>query len=612
VNPWTPKMMKSRIEWQNVRIVPVLHNRMEFALEVRRQFHEFKPAHVAVEYPNTLGDLIARGVRRLPLLSAVHYPESDGTFMYLLVEPTDGQVEAIRLALEHRFPAHFIDRDTQGYPLDRSPMPDPYSISKVGHYAYCQAYLQTRKDRPASTEDALRERTMAYHLQRLNAGGDKVLFVCGLYHLPGVLKMLQLPQTEVIGRRHREGAGLAHLHADSSREVMTEMPFLTARYERFRSEEAGKEEDPDRLKIQNNLIALARLSHWKNSKEELTQNQVRVLHKFARNYALITGALVPSFYQLVVAARGAADDNFAYELWDKGSDYPWQTESPELPVMRLSGEDLFLDQKRIKFHRRLKTFRRRLVPVPVKKRIREKVPGEWQKSFDRFTICSYPPEDVVIEGYGKYLQEKALKIKTEENAKIIPFVSSMMDGIDIRETVRNWSKGAIYVRESRPFRGEVGSVVVVFDADLEKEKEKFPWKVTWLGEHDQESDMAFYSTPAGEVMDGPGICRCQYGGFMLTSPPLRVVDIWKDPFFDMARSKPERLLMAAIDYSLEKHVVYVAANPPSGWCHSMAARLGKKIIYLPIGTFSPVTLKKIRRFHVLSGHHVRKYAKQYI
>jgi hypothetical protein len=521
-------------------------------------------------------------------------------------------VEAVRLALENDLPVHCIDRDTEGYPVDRSPMPDSYAVTRVGHHVYCRAYLRTRKDTAVSTEDALRERTMAYHLQHLNEAGGKVLFVCGLYHLPGVLKMLELPQADVIGRRHREGAGLAHLHPDSIREVMTEMPFLAERYERFRSEGAGKEVDLDRLRVQNDLVALARQNHRKNSKEELSRSQVRVLHKFARNYALITGGLVPSFYQLVVAARGAADDNFAYELWDKGSEYPWQTESSELPVIRLSGEDLFLDQKRIKFHRRLKAFRRRLVPVPVKKKIREKVPGEWQKGFDRLTICSYPPEDVVVEGYGRYLQQKALKIKTEENARIVRFVSSMMDGIDIRETIRNWNKREIYVRESRPFRGKVGSVVVIFDADLDKDKEKFSWKVTWLGEHEQESDMAFYSTPAGEVMDGPGISMCQYGGFMMTYPPMRVFDIWKDPFFDPARNKPERLLMAAVDYSLEKHVVYVAANPPSGWCQSMAARLGKKIIYLPIGTFSPVALKKIRRFHVLSGHHVRRYAKQYI
>jgi hypothetical protein len=362
------------------------------------------------------------------------------------------------------------------------------------------------------------------------------------------------------------------------------------------------------------LVGLARERHWKDRKERLTQGQVRVLNKFARNYALVTGRLTPNLYQLVVAARGAADDDFAYELWDAGTDYPWQTEEPGLPVLRLSGEDLFLDQKLIRFHRRLKSTRRRLVPVPVKKRPREAYPGEWREKFQGQAICSYPPEDVVIEGYGAYLKKKAIEIKTQENHRVEPFVSSLLDGLDLRETLRDWGSGKIYVKEDRPLRGKVGSVVVIFDPDRRDRdgKERYPWRVTWLGEHAQESDMAFYSTPAGEVMDGPGISRCQYGGFMLTYPPMRVYDIWKDPYFRFARNKPERLLMAALDYSEEKHVVYVSPTPPSGWCRSMAARLGRKILYIPIGVLSRATLNRIRQFHVLDGHHVRKFAREYL
>lgn len=606
------RMRYDRIEWQNVRLVPILHNRMEFATEVRRQLEEFRPDHVAIEYPSTLKEKILQGIERLPYLSVVHYEETDGAFIYLLLEPNDGQVEAARLALENGIPLHFIDRDTEGYPLDLSPMPDPYALTKIGHFLFCQAYLRKHRDDPRSMEDRLREKTIAYHLQQLSRKGERIFFVGGLHHLPGLFEMLTQPQTEVIGRRRRKGVGLAHLHRDSSREIMSEMPFLAAKYERSRSDkDAGT---LDRLEANNQLIKISRQNYWKNSKEELSRSQVRVLNRFARNYALVSGGLVPGFYQLIVAARGAADDNFAYEVWDKGSDYPWQTENPGLPVLRLSGEDLFLDQKRIRFHRRLKTFRRRLVPVPIKKKKRERTPGEWKKDFQGLFICSYPPEDVVVEGYGQYLQKKALEIKSEENTRIVPFTTSMEDGLDIRQTIREWPTGPIYVEESRPLKGKVGSVVVIFDPDFPDKdgKENFPWRVTWLGEHDQESDMAFYSTPAGEVMDGPGISRCQYGGFMLTYPPLRVYDIWKDPFFHVARNKPERLLMSAIDYSLEKHVVYVAATPPSGWCQSMASRVGKKIIYLPIGIFSPVTLKKIRQFHVLDGHHVRKYAKHYI
>ncbi len=597
------------IGWGSIRIVPILHNRLEFALAVNRLFKTFGPDHVAVEYPNTLKRRIIQGIKRLPLLSVVHYEGHDGTFVYLPLEPCDGLVEAVRLALEKDIPVHFIDRDTEGYPLDHEPMPDAYAVTRIGHDAYCRAHMEINRQVKPATEDTLREKTMAWHLQELERSGEKILFVCGLSHVNGILNMLDRPQAPVIGRRVREKVGLAHLHRDSSREIMTEMPYLQGIWENHRT----RNEMPDRLKIHMDLLKGAEKKYWKNSKEKITRTQIRILNRFARNYAFLTGKLVPDFYQLIVASRGAVDDNFAFEVWDLGSDYPWQRENPELPVLRLKGEDLFLDQKRIRFHRQFKQMRRRLIPVPVKEKRKRRDPEKWKKEFKADAICSYPPEDVVVEGYGHYLKNKALEIKREENLSIEPFTCSMEDGIDIRETLREWQSGKLYVRSERPLRGKVGSVVVVFDADLQKNgKENFPWCVTWLGEHSQESDMAFYSTPAGQVMDGPGISRCQYGGFMLSYPPLRVYDIWRDSFFDVARNKPERLLMAAIDYSLEKHVVYLAPDAPSGWCQSMAARLGKKIIYLPLGTVSPVTLKRIRQFHVLDGHGVRRYARYYL
>ena len=599
----------AEIRWHNIRMVPILHNRMEFALEVRRVFETFQPDHVAVEYPDTLKTRITQGVKRLPLLSVVHYEGDDGAFVYLPLEPCDGQVEAVRLALAHDIPLHFIDRDTENFSHDHTPMPDSYAVTRIGHTAYCRAYMEIHRDGKPPAADILREKTMAYRLQKLAESGKKVLFVGGLSHVNGILSMLERPQAPVIGRRVRENVGLAHLHRDSSREIMGEMPFLQVAYERYRMEG----EMPDRFEVQMALLKAAKKKYWKNSKEKVSRIQLRILNRFARNYALLNHKLVPDFYQLIVASRGAVDDNFAYEVWDLGSDYPWQTENPGMSVLRLRGEDLFLDQKRIRFHRQFKTMRRRLVPVPTKEKRKKRDPEKWKNEFNGNAICSYPPEDVAVEGYGHYLQKKALEIKREENVRIEPFSCSLQGGIDIRETIREWSSGNLYVKAERPLKGKVGSVVVIFDPDFsDKGEENFPWCVTWLGEHSQESDMAFYSTPAGEIMDGPGISRCQYGGFMLSYPPLRVYDIWRDPFFGVARNKPERLLMAALDYSLEKHVVYLAADPPSGWCQSMAAGLGKKIIYLPLGTFSPVTLKKIRQFHVFDGHGVRRYARQYL
>ena len=198
---------------------------------------------------------------------------------------------------------------------------------------------------------------------------------------------------------------------------------------------------------------------------------------------------------------------------------------------------------------------------------------------------------------------------SEERARTEPFTTSLLDGIDLRETIRNWHEGKIYVRSFQKLPGEVGAVVVIFDDDRQ---DRYPYSITWLGEHQNESDMAFYATDPLEHLVGPGIGRSEYGGFLLSLPPLRMTDIWDDPDYDFAESKPERLLLAALDYSLEKNVVYVARRPPRSIFRTIAGRLGRKIIYIPIGQLSPVALKRIRVFHVLDGHDRRERAREYI
>jgi hypothetical protein len=124
--------------------------------------------------------------------------------------------------------------------------------------------------------------------------------------------------------------------------------------------------------------------------------------------------------------------------------------------------------------------------------------------------------------------------------------------------------------------------------------------------------MAFYATDPAENIVGPGICRCEYGGFLLSYPPRRMMDVWLDPDYRAAASKAELLLTAALEYSLEKHVVYVAARPPRSIFKQMAARLDRKIVYIPLGSLSPHKLKQLRILHILSGKDKREIAKEYI
>jgi hypothetical protein len=269
-----------------------------------------------------------------------------------------------------------------------------------------------------------------------------------------------------------------------------------------------------------------------------------------------------------------------------------------------------MSSRHLRFRPREKRHKKGLGHLKFLGRKREKRPNEWLEGFDDPSICSYPPEDLVIENYGRFLKKKGAKQLSEEETRVEPFSVSLLDGIDMRETLRNLHEGRIYVRESLRIKGGVGSIVVIFDMD--RDNDKFPYLMTWLGEHDQESDMAFYATPPSDNIVGPGICRCEYGGFILSYPPRRMNDVWTDRDYSFARGKAEVLLLAALDYSPETHVVYAAARPPRSYFRQIASRLGKKIIHIPLGSLSPVTLKHLRVFHVLFGHDKREIAKDYI
>jgi hypothetical protein len=610
--------------FQTLSFLPVLHGRMEFAAVVRRELREHPPAVVAVELPATWREPVLQAVNRLPFLSLIVSERRDEP-RFLPVEPTEPLVEALRTARELGIPVELIDLDVEGYPLHHEPVPDSHAVQRLGYERYLEAYYAEAARAPSAV-DARREVMMAHALQRLAAGGQRVTCVLGAAHLPGVLERLATPQPRPLGRAKARPLRLCDWAQQSSREFMTEPPFVAAAYERWRAEPAGTPV-PDRETLCESLVTAAGARYAEAFGAAPTRPQRRTLGTFAKKYALVEGMLVPDLYQLVVAARGVVDDDFGFDLWDLGSDYPWQDGSGLLPTVDLQESFAWLDGRRLTLHRKLRRPRPRLRDFAQKKRLKEQFGGKWKSQWSGRFICSHQPEDLVVEDFGRYLKHKARGQLTSERTRVEPFQVSLKDGIDVRETLRHWHEQTLYVRDVQPLQGRFGSVVVIFDEDREPPHsggrgaalplaepavERYPWRVTWLGEHEQESDMALYATKAGEDVIGPGISRCDYGGFLLSYPPQRLADVWGDPYFDPARSKAERLLMAGLDYSVERQVLYVAAKPPRSWFRGLAERLGRNLVYLPIGQLSPGTLSKIRSFHVLDGHHVREYAEQYI
>jgi len=585
---------------------PVLPGRLEFATEVRRTILHERPEVVAVELPSSLEAAYDKAIRRLPKVTVIIYPEEspddEDHAVYVPVEPADPFVEAVRTGKEIGAQIVFIEPDLAPRPHLADWAPDPYSIHFIGYEKYVELYRLHPRQRTRDVE--MHARGIAWKLQGADPSA-RTLVVTSLNLVDGVLDAMEIPQDPPERPQPKRHVELVNPHPDCLAEILVEYPWLQHHYEdlRYRAQQI------ERPRMQLEVLRHAEKTYEQNTGEKIVHWQRQLIARYTRNLALSNNELVASVFDLAVAARSIADDNYGWEVWESANRYPPQRVNSDLETVNISGEEVWLNSKRLRLRRRLPRFKQRVRPSALKRRKKEQREGEWANELNGNSICSYPPEDLVVENYGRFLKAKAKSILSDERERVEPFTTSLLDGIDIRETIRNWHEKKIYVRHRERVTGEVGSVVVIFDEDHE---DKYAYLTTWLGEHQNESDMAFYATYPFEKIVGPGIGRAEYGGFLMSLPPRRMFDVWADPDYDMAETKAERLLMAGIDYSVGKLVVYAAARPPRSIFRSMAARLGQKILYIPLGQLSPAQLKKIRVVHVLDGHERRPIAKDYV
>lgn len=602
------------LQKQNVYAIPILHYKMEFAAQVKHAAEVLKPDCIAVELAETMENALIHAASRLPDISVVTAHSKTKQPIYYMIEPCDAAFEGLRCALEQQAVPHCIDLDVDDYPDIHELAPDSYAIQRIGLKNYYEAYKKARLESPVVQHrlDIDREMHMAKRLKELSLRYDRVLFVGGMAHVETILKLLDHDTFPTLTHAERSAVDIHSLTVSSAREVMAEYGWISTHYELAREDINLLPDDfpPDRQKLIYQLYRYAAEKYTETTGNPFPGYSLRNVMKFVRNYAFIYNRLMPDLYQILGAAKGCVDHNYAREVWEAATNYPYLCNVDGLPELNISAEELWGHSKLIRFHLKEKG-RKDSMPRLRKDNSQVKLhpPGF-------FGICSYPPEDLVIERFGDFLKKKGQQIATEDAARTIPFSSSLEDGLDMRETIRHWTEKKLYVKAKGKPQGGVGSIVIIFDEDKPEEgksfTEKYPWKVTWLGEHQQESDMSLYATSMLKNVIGPGISRCEYGGFMMSYPPRRMMDVWHDPDYQSCQTKSEVLLMAAIDYAVKPLIVYVAAKPPRSVLKSFAKRFGKKIIYIPLGQLSPLMLNKIRKFHVLDGHSKRDIADEYI
>jgi hypothetical protein len=577
----------------SLSVFPLINESADYASEVRREILRGSYDCLAVSLPPSFEEPVIDGVMRLPEISAVVQRESgeQNSLNYVPIDPCQGMIMGIRIALQEYMPCKFVDMEADSYEVYEGTFPDPYALKTVPCEKFLAVLLPTiQRPLPGSRREA-RIYTMAHNLHMLAQQYKQVLFLCSVLDWPWVRDAYRteqpLPEPERV-------AATPRLYDVSSKTlffILGETPYTTYLYEKSRSD-LNSDENLASDGIKELLIEARRRWEIKHelSFHHLNPQVLQLYLKYVRNLSLLERRLTPDLYTLAVAAKQIGGDSFAISLVETARDYPFHLKSDEgYSTVRFGlGQLEFFDGE----------------VVPAKNRLA----GEHKVW--RSLPLKPEPEDRKIESFNAHVREQAKALIGEDLARSEKFTVSVKDGIDIRETLRHWYEGDVYVKEIPPSRGSVEVVLLIFERHASPGR--FPWQQTWYAEHDEESTLCFYATDYLENMIGPGIGQSTYGGCFLLFPPRAIPNVWEDPRFAFTKTLEERLLAGALFHSAEPHVTLVSPGAPLLRWRQIARRFRKKIIHIPLNRFSLQTIQRLRRFHVLNGKQVRSYAAQFI
>ncbi len=610
-------------------LLPIIHGSGEFALAVRRVMLEEKFDCVAVPLPPSFQADVERAIEFLPSPSLVTQaeqgryhtewsPEQDDDddeenqrqLSYVPIDPCQGVIAAIRAAKSEHIAQAFIDLETRIYEPAAAVLPDPFALKKVSLDTFAAALLPAIP-RPDGQQHQARIVHMARQLRALEKRYTSILCICSVLDWPWIREAYQENTPPTLPDDKVEETVCYQPDPQTLLFMLGELPFITSLYEQARAE--LDEDENLSLDGVKELLLAARASYlaeMKRRARKITPHLLRQCLKYIRNLSLLESRFTPDLYTLVIAAKQVCGDQFALHVAETAREYkyhgfaPYETAALGIDRARLP------DGKMVGLVSRLPGPPLMWRSLELQRRPERKERDEWEMKWNPYSQCSWPPEDEKIEDFRAHVFDRAKAVLGADLARTEKFTTSIMDGIDIRDTLRHWYDGDIYVKVMPPSRGKLDCVVMLFDTPADPRE--YPWRSTWYAEHEEESTLAFFATDFAKELVGPGIALATYGGAMFLFPPVHIPDIWQDPELDFTETLEERLVAAGCLHSQCPHVALVSPLPPGAGFRKLAKHFGKKLVHIPLGQFGDGVIQQLRMMHVLNGHQIRSYAANFI
>lgn len=548
-------------------------------------------------------------VESLPELHCATWLQG-GRRWILPADPCDAATVACRAALMERMELVFLDDESAPGPAEDPHLPDGARVEGMGPAEYagtCLPWLAAA----TTPELDLRARRMAARLRALPP--RPTLLVLRLALVPSLLRALgapgEIPPPEEPDDDDR-ASSVERLALEPRHAILAlgEWPWIAMEAERLRQDPFGRIPSMSRWVGRLYLYARGRYLSRRRA-ARVTLSSLRTAVRFSRRLARQSGNEVPSLWEVVVAARACVGDAFAAAVLEAAAFHgiePRDAARLKLGRSRARTPD---DGPRPWSHR--------LLPRPVSwatlKLRRDPEPEEaarWIRQWKPESLCSHLPEDVAIERFHQEVRSRATSRAAGRHATSRPFEASMLDGLDLRETVRNAWRRELWVKEHPARELKLDAAVILFDDERDVE---YPHRGTWYAEHRNESTLIFYATNPATDPVGPGILRSRYGGLALLFPPRHVPDVFQ------ARPAPlgavdcaETLVAAVCLFSRRPAIAYAAWEPPSLARQDIARQAGKRLVHVPLSGFPASTVERLRTFHVLNGKDVRGWADRFI
>ncbi len=613
----------------NIQVFPIVHGNGDMAQTVRDLMVSQEIDCLALPLPPSVEILVEEGVEALPIISVVVSPErqDDGILncSYVPIDPCQSLIMGIRVAITEGIARAYIDREVGTFQSSPWVGPDPYVLKTVPLNSFAAASIPFLPPPEPESQRQTRISWMAFRLHELELDYRNIVCLCPLMDWPWVRQAYYDRLPYVSPEQPTERPAWWKLDPSSLYFLLGELPFVTQLYERRREE--ARADTHLSIDAMKELVLEAR-SRWLASRSSSVMQEAnwvtpqllqRYFH-YVRNRTLLEHRLKPDLYTLVHAAQQTAGDAFALTLLETAKTYDYQPDSSQLTItptatmgigeLQDPGGEVLPAKNRLQGDPQAW----RSLALRPKPPIQHK--QSWAHQWNPFRQCSWPPEDLRIESFASHVRHQSKQMLGADLARLEKFSTSLEDGIDLRETLRQWATKPhrsvfdLQVKVTPPVRGTIEVLVFLFEVPADPTL--YSWRTTWFAEHQEESTLCFYATPFSTHMVAPGIGQAQYGGTMFLYPPRPIPDIWENPLFNFTTTLEERLLAGACAHSQESHVAVVSPVPLKAVWRNIAQRYGRKLVPLPLHRFSGQTVARLRQFHVLNGHEIRSYAAKFI